>query len=124
MLAVDILGGGEISSYSQSLVKFFTNVTQNLQSAGLKDPANENNIIDEYLDSDGTRAKLLNLINTEKEIAEKAVKLEKEDNEDGSVKEWKKIFMKNGDSDSAKNQSYSSGPTFINKSPSKPWCNV
>src|SRR3990167_1240926 len=59
MLAVEILGGEEISSYSQGLFKFFTNAAQNLQSAGMKDPANERNIIDEYLDSDGTRTKVL-----------------------------------------------------------------
>ena len=124
MLAVEILGGEEISSYSQGLFKFFTNAAQNLQSAGMKDPANERNIIDEYLDSDGTRTKVLSLVSEEKEIAERAVKLEKENNEDDAVKEWGKIFVKNGNGGSSKNQPYSSGPTFINKSPSKPWCNV
>ncbi len=124
LLAVEILGGEEISSYSQGLAKFFANAAQNLQSAGMKDPANESNVIDEYLDNDGTRTKLLGLINEENKIAEKAVKLENESSDDDAVEEWKKIFAEKGDNNSSKNQPYSSGPTFINRSPSKPWCNV
>ncbi len=120
ILAVEILGDEEISSYSQGLVKFFTNAAQNLQSAGMKDPANENNIIDEYLDSDGTRTKLLGLINEENKIVENAVKLENEGKDDEAVKEWKKIFIKhNGD----KNGGYifqPSKPTIISN-PSKQW---
>lgn len=120
MLVVEILGGKEISSYSQGLVNFFANAVQNLQSAGMKDPANESNIVDEYLDNDGTRTKLLGLVNEEKKIAEKAVKLEKEGNDDEAVKEWEKIFES---SDDNKNSNYgyrSNGPTII-RNPSKPW---
>ena len=124
MLAVDILGDEEISSYSQGLAKFFANAEQNLQSAGTKDPANEDNIIDEYLDDDGTRAKLLGLISEENKVAKNAIRLENEEKNDESVKEWKEIFAKDENGDSSKNQPYSSGPTVINRSPSKPWCNV
>lgn len=124
MLAVDILGNEEISSYSQGLAKFFANAEQNLQLAGMKDPANEDNIIDEYLDDDGTRAKLLDLIGEENKIAENAVKLENDGKDDEAVKEWKKIFAKDENGDSSKNHPYPSGPTFINRNPSKPHCNV
>lgn len=124
ILAVEILGDEEISSYSQGLAKFFANAEQNLQSAGMKDPANEDNIIDEYLDDDSTRAKLLSLIGEENKIAKNAVELENEEKNDEAVKEWKKIFAKDENGDSSKNQHNSSGPTFINKNPSKPWCNV
>lgn len=120
MLAVEILGGEEISSYSQGLAKFFANAEQNLQSAGMKDPANEDNIIDEYLDDDGTRAKLLGLIGEENKIIENAVKLENEGENGEAVKEWKKIF---GKSDEDKGDSLNfqpSGPTIIHN-PSKPW---
>ncbi len=92
MLTVKILGDEKVSSYSQGLAKFFIDAGQYLQSAGLEDPANKENIIDEYLDDDGKRNELLNLIADEKEIAEKAVKFEGESNDDNSVKEWKKIF--------------------------------
>lgn len=124
MLAVDILGDEEISSYSQGLAKFFVNAEQNLQSAGMTDPANNDNVIDAYLDDDGTRAKLLGIISEENKIAKKAIRLENEEKNDESVKEWKKIFVKDENGDSSKNQPYSSGPTVINRSPSKPWCNV
>jgi len=120
MLAVEILDGEEISSYSQGLKKFFANAEQNLQSAGLKDPANGSNIIDGYLDSDDARTKLLNLVKAEKEVAERAVKLEKEGKEDDAVNEWKKIFGK-GDEDKSGGYNFQpSGPTII-RNPSKPW---
>lgn len=124
MLAVEILGGEEISSYSQGLTKFFANAEKNLQSAGMKDPANEDNIIDAYLDDDGTRTELIGLINEENQIAEKAIELENEGKNDEAVKEWKKIFEKEENDNSTKNQPSSSRPTVINRSPSKPWRNV
>jgi len=97
MLAVKILEDEEISSYSQGLSKFFMNAGQHLQSAGLEDPANEENIIDEYLDDDGKRSELLNLITDEKETAEKAIELENDDENDNAVKEWGKIFESDDD---------------------------
>lgn len=124
MLAVKILGGEEVGSYSQGLAEFFTNAEQNLQSAGMKDPANEKNIIDKYLDDDGNRDKILNLIADVKKITEKAIEFENQGEDDNAIKEWKKIFegKENGDAD--KNYSSSNGPILINRNPSKPWCNV
>jgi len=123
MLAVKILGDGEISSYSQGLAKLFMNAGQYLQSAGLEDPANKENIIDEYLDDDGKRNELLNLIVDEKEIAEKAIEFENEGEDDNAVKEWKKIFELD-DNNGNGNNSISTGPTFINRTPFRSHCNV
>ncbi len=120
MLVVNILGSEEISSYFQGVAKFFANAGQNLQSAGLKDPANDSNIIDGYLDSDGTRTKLIGLIKTEKEVAEKAVKFENDDNEDDAVREWKKIFGKSNENKDGSYNFQPNGPTII-RNPSKPW---
>jgi len=97
ILAVEILGGEEISSYSRGLTKFFTNAAQNLQSAGMKDPANEENIIDKYLDDDGKRDELLNLIADEKKVTEKAIEFENKGENDNAVNEWKKIFESGDD---------------------------
>lgn len=124
MLAVEILGEEEISSYSQGLAKFFTNAGQYLQSAGLEDPANEKNIIDEYLDDDGKRSELLSLIADEKETAEKAIELENESEDDNAVKKWKKIFESDDKNKRGDYNPISTGPTFINRTPSRPHCNV
>lgn len=124
MLAVKILGDEEISSYSQGLSKFFVNAIQNLQSTGMKDPANEENIIDKYLDDDGNRDEILNLIADEKKIMEKAIEFENKGEDDNAIKEWKKIFEGKKDGGTDKDYPPSNGPTFINRNPSKPWCNV
>ncbi len=120
MFTVEILDSEEISTYSQGLAKIFANAEQNLQSAGMKDPANDDNIIDAYLDDDGTRTKLLVLIREENEIAERAVKLENEGKIDDAVKEWKKIFGKSNENKSGGYNFQPSGPTII-RNPSKPW---
>ncbi|MBU1730081.1 hypothetical protein KJ557_00785 [Patescibacteria group bacterium] len=120
MLVVKILGDEEISSYSEGLTKFFINAGQYLQTAGLEDPANKENIIDEYLDDDGKRDELLNLIADEKEIAEKAVEFGNEDNNNNSIKEWRKIF----ESNNSKDNTASHEPIFIDRTPSRPHCNV
>ena len=86
----------------------------------MKDPANDDNIIDAYLDDDGTRTKLLVLIREENEIAERAVKLENEGKIDDAVKEWKKIFGKSNENKSGGYNFQPSGPTII-RNPSKPW---
>lgn len=123
MLLVEILGDEEISSFSQGIAKFFVNAEQHLRKASMKDPANEDNIIDEYLDDDDKRDELLKLIANEKEIAEKSLEFEKNGENDYAVNEWKKIFS---DDESQDDKEYSSpnGPTIIGRSPSKPWCDV
>lgn len=123
MLVVEILGDEEISSFSQGVVKFFVNAEQRLREAGMEDPANEDNIIDEYLDDDDKRSELLKLIVNEKEITERAFEFEENEKNDDAINEWEKIF---GDEENQGDKEYSSpnGPTIINRSPSKPWCDV
>jgi len=100
------------------------NAKHYLQTAGIEDPANEDNIIDEYLDNDnGKRIELLKLIVDEKKIVENALAFEEDGKNDDAVKEWEKIF---GDDESGNNKQClsSNGPVIVNSSPPKPWCNV
>lgn len=89
----------------------------------MEDPANADNIIDEYLEDDGKRSELLALIANEKETAEKAIEFENDGENDRAINEWKKIFSEDEDQDE---REYSSpnGPTIISRGPSKPWCDV
>ena len=123
MLAVEILGDEEISSFSQGVTKFFVNVEQRLREAGMKDPANEDNIIDEYLDDNDKRDELLKLVVNEKDVAERAFEFEKNGKNDDAVNEWEKIFGDEENQDD-KESSSPNGPTIINMSLSKPWCDV
>jgi len=125
MLAVEILGDQKIQSFSEGVTKFFINAGDFIKSPGLADPANKENCIDEYLDSDGTRDKLNDLVVGEKAIAEKAVKLESNGEDEKAVKEWKKMFEPGNDKgDDSRDYPQKDGPVIIKKSPAQPWCNV
>lgn len=115
MLAIKILGNTSIQSFSQGIGKFFSNIEKYTQEACLKDPANEENIIDEYLDEDDNRNQLLLLIEKEKRIAERALELEKEEEEEKAIKEWIKIFGGTG--------VYKGKSVIIKHNPPKPWQN-
>lgn len=125
MLAVEILKDQEIKSFSEGIAKVFANAGNYLRTAFLTDPANEKNVIDAYLDDDGTRNDILELVLAEKSISEKAVKFEQEGKDEDAVKEWEKIFEE--DNNENKNSGYSpvkTGPVVINRSPAKPWCSI
>jgi len=115
MLAIKILGNTSIQSFSQGIAKFFSNIEQYIQEACLKDPANEENIIDEYLDEDDNRDKILSLTEKEKKISERALELEKEEEEEKAIKEWIKIFGGTG--------TYKDGSIIIKSNPPKLWQN-
>jgi hypothetical protein len=100
MLALDILGNAEISSYAEGVAKFFSDAGSKLQKASLADPANKEHYIDAYLDDDGNRQRLLGIIATEDDAACRALDAEKRENGD-PVKEWESIF-ENADTDIAK----------------------
>jgi hypothetical protein len=89
LLAVDILGGKEIPSYPESVAKFFAEAKLKLKESCLKDPANSEYFIDAYLDDDGTRQKLLDLVVAESEAANDALEMEKDED---AVGRWKDIF--------------------------------
>lgn len=123
LLAVELLGGEKTLSYTDGIVKFFSEAGQKLKAACLKDPANSSYLIDAYLDTDGTRSELLNLVDIARRYANNAVRLERSGDSESALIEWRKIF----EPDDEKNKISplaSSGPIVINKNPAKPWCNV
>jgi len=117
LLAVEALKDEEITSYSAGIAKFLNSV--DLQSS-LTDPANAGNVIDTYLDEDGTRDDLLSLIADERKIANEAMELEKNGDDDGAVAKWKKIFKKDSGDKGGGYNFQPSGPTIIHN-PSKQW---
>ena len=125
LLAVEILGGEKALSYSDGIVKFFSEASTKLKTACLKDPANSDYLIDAYLDTDGTRNQLLSLIDIEKKYANSAIKFEHDGDSEFTLIEWRKIFGSDTEKDENRIDPYiSSGPIVINKSPARPWCNV
>jgi len=121
ILAVEILKDTEIKSFSEGLTKFYTSASAYLQRASLADPANEDNIIDAYLDKDGTRRSILDLIEKEKNIANNAIKYEENGDDNNSLKEWKKIFEKDDD-DVHKTLFRGARTTVVaSRTPEKPW---
>ncbi len=125
LLAVQILKDEEIKSFSSGIGKFFNTATAYLEKSSLKDPANPENIIDSYLDEDGTRGGLLELVTGEIKIVNKALELEANGDGDKAITEWRKIFESGKDSNKGGDaKPVSKGPTYINRTPPKPWCYV
>jgi hypothetical protein len=93
-----------------------------LNEPSFTDPANDENVIDAYLDEDGMRGILLDLVARERQIVEKASLFEKDGDYEKALKEWKNIF----ESDIGYNNFYDpklSNPTIISHPP-KQHCNV
>lgn len=121
LLVVEILKDAEITSFSAGLTKFFNQAGTHLQGTPLRDPANIDNIIDAYLDEDGTRQGLLTLIGEERKVVNIGAEMEGQEKENDAIKEWGKIFKAQS---SGKTNAAAVTPTFINRNPSKPWCHV
>lgn len=117
LLAVEILKDEPIETYSSGLTKFFSTASEYLQEASLTDPANDENLIDVYLDEDGTRQELLDLIATESEIANSAYQYEAEGDNDEAVSEWSRIFGSDEEGGRGSVSPKSSGPTIITRPP-------
>lgn len=117
LLAIKTLYDSQITSYSAGIAKFFNSV--DVQSS-LTDPANAENVIDAYLDEDGTREELSSLIAKERKVANEAVELEKNGDNDGAIAKWKEIFESGGEDKSGGYNFRPSGPTIINNPP-KQW---
>ncbi|MFC2043180.1 hypothetical protein ACFLUA_03410, partial [Chloroflexota bacterium] len=94
-----------------------------LQKPTLTDPANAKNVIDEYLDEDGTRQELLNLIAIDSEIANAAFRYESEGDDKNALTNWRKIFESDDGKSKDSVNPKSNGPTIIT-SPPKQHCNV
>ena len=118
LLAVEILKDKKIETFSFGLTKFFTKASNYLQEPSLTDPANNENMLDAYLDEDGTREALLDLVAQERQMAEKASQFEFDSDNENAVKEWKNIFEKDGgERGKHANEPKSSGPTIISCPP-------
>jgi hypothetical protein len=117
LLVVEILNNQPIETYSSGLKKFFSVAGEYLQEASLVDPANGENLIDVYLDEDGTRQELLALIATENGIAHAAHQYEADGENEAAVKEWRKIFESDESRGGGSVSPKSSGPTIITRPP-------
>jgi len=123
LLAVEILQEQPIESFSIGIARFFSSAKHYLQDVSFVDPANTENLIDEYLDKDGVRGQLLELIAREKNLAEHALILEELGENENAVSEWKKIFSCDDGNESNTTSLNSRVPTVIT-TPPKQHCNV
>lgn len=94
LLEIEIINNSEIESYTNGINLFFDNVNNYLESACVIDPANSDNLVDDYL-TDDERENLKYLIKTEATIVQNAVSLENNGKTDEAINEWDKIFTFN-----------------------------
>jgi hypothetical protein len=92
LMAVKFIGQSEIVSFSDGLFGFFASMGEELAEAGMIDPANSENVIDAYLDEEGSRQDVLDSVSVFETIARKAKSLEEDGEFDKAATEWKKIF--------------------------------
>jgi len=92
LMAVKIFTGTTIERIPKGLFTFFESAEAHFSEACLKDPANSEMLIDEYLDKDGTREQICALVEAEKAVAKTAVDAEENGKNDDAIKEWEKIF--------------------------------
>ncbi|EKD52683.1 MAG: DNA polymerase beta protein [uncultured bacterium] len=124
LLAAKILGDVKIQSYAEGINNFFSRAGDYFDQASITDPANTDNMVDDYVDELDEQAK--ESIKTElaklSQISNKAIELENSGNEESAITEWKKIFT--DDDDETDKNFYVGGSTYVGNTPSKPWCNV
>jgi len=101
LMAVKIFTGTKIESLPKGLATYFESAGDYFKKACLKDPANNEMLVDEYLDKDGTREQVCSLIETEKAVAKNALEAEENGNDDEAVKAWGKVFT-DSDAETAK----------------------
>src|SRR3989344_1787980 len=94
LLAIEIINNSDIESYTEGINLFFDNASNYLENSCIVDPANSDNLVDDYLAND-ERENLKYLIKTEAVIAQNAVNLENDGKTEESIKEWDKIFAFN-----------------------------
>lgn len=123
LLAVEILQGEAIATFSSGLKRFFSRAPEYLDEASLADPANEENLVDTYLDEEGTRNEILTLIEQEKENAELAHQYEEDGEDDKAIEEWKRLFESGGSESKGGRRRKSDGPRVVTRFP-KQHCDV
>jgi len=124
LLAAKILGDEKIQSYAEGINNFFSQAGDYFDQASITDPANTDNMVDDYVDKLDEQAKKSIKTKLEKlsQISTKAIELENSGNEESAITEWKKIFT--DDDDETDKNFYVGGSTYVGNAPSKPWCNV
>lgn len=125
LLAAKILGDGKINSYAEGINDFFSVAGNYFDKASIPDPANEKNMVDDYVDEldSQTRESIKSEFNQLFQISNKAIELENAGDNEAATNEWKKIFTTDGSGDTKKG-GYTGGSTYVGSLPSKPWCNV
>ena len=124
LLAAKILGDGKINSYAEGINGFFSEAGNYFDEASIADPANEENMVDDYVDEmdSQTKESIKSELNGLYQISNKAIELESAGDDESAIDEWKKIFTTDeGDTNKG---GYTGGSTYVGSSPSKPWCNV
>lgn len=126
LLAAHILGSKKINSYSEAINNFLSEAPNYFDKSSLVDPANSDNMIDDYIDDfdQETKESIKGELNSLYGIAQQAADYEESGNDQDAINEWKKIF----DIDDHNNNKSSNG-TFPRKTvtinnPPSPWCNV
>jgi len=124
LLAAKILGDSEINSYAEALNKFFSVASEYFDEPVIEDPANQENMVDDYLEKLSPEAKQLikDGLDSLYEISSTAVQLEEDGDDQAAIAEWKKIFS--ADDQGTKKNDPVTRSTYVGSSPSKPWCNV
>ncbi len=94
LLAADIFQNGKINSFSQGVEKFLRLVSSYLESTGLPDPANKDNLVDDYFSEkpENEQQLIINRFMYYSEIASKALVCEQNGDIPGAVKAWEKLF--------------------------------
>lgn len=99
LVAVEIFNDGKIESYSVGLEKFLSGVVGYLSEPGLKDPANEDNLIDDYyIDlSDNDKDEIIEIFKDLAKKASEALVKENNDEIEDAIKLWAEIIPSFGE---------------------------
>ena len=93
LMVVEIFQDKSIESISEGLEIFFEMASDYFKHRCLKDPANSEMFIDEYLDRDGNRDKVCSLVEEEVGIVKNARVKERDGDDDDAIMEWRKLFF-------------------------------
>lgn len=117
LLAAKIIGVAKINSYAEGIANFFSKAEEYFDKPSIEDPANKENMVDDYLDDLDSQAKesIKSELSNLSCISDKAIELENSGDDEGAINEWKKIFSINEDSEKG------GGVPFVITSTPRPW---